>query len=153
MKTNERGKKIFYPYFQRNIFQYRVSILFLNLITFSFVFYRSKKLLIRMFIMLYAFLFFCSRTLLDIAYNVAGIRTFVIRAQSMVSQNALYFFFSSSVRGVCGFICNINSGNRSGFLQNSGMPFTRKVSYFWRIRNISFIGFVQRKRREISYLN
>lgn len=133
VKTNERGK-FFYAYFQRNILQYRVPILFKldNILCDSFIFYCSnfKDVEIRTFIVSYAFFFFCSRTLLDTAYNVAGIWTFVVRAQSVVSQNALYFFFSSSVRGVCGFICNTNSGDRSGFLQNSGMPFTRKVSRF-----------------------
>lgn len=132
---NERARKIFRYIFQKKYsLQYGVPIFFKidNILFYnihSFIFYCSdfEDLYIRH---VACFLLFCSRTLLDTAYNVAGIQTFVVRAQSVVSQNALYFFFGSSMRGVCGFICNTNSIDRSGFLQNSGMPFTWKVSRF-----------------------
>lgn len=96
------------------------------------------------------FLLFCSRTLLDTAYNVAGIQIFVVHAQSMVSQNALYFFFGSSVRGVCDFICNTNNSDRSGFLQNSGMPFTRKVSCFLAYSEYLLYRICSKKKKDQS---
>lgn len=65
---------------------------------------------------------------------MAGIRIFVVRAQQLVSQDSLYFFFGSLVRGVRGFVSDTIDRDRLGFLQNSGMPLTRKVSRCFSLR-------------------
>lgn len=65
---------------------------------------------------------------MDTAYKVAGIRVFVVRAESMVSQDVVYFFFDSLVRGVRGSSSDTDGRGRPGFLQDSRVPSAGKVS-------------------------
>lgn len=149
-KQTSGERKIFLDAYFKIFFNMRFQYSLINLITLwlRFIAQTWKMLYVRYGV---CFLLFCFRTLLDTAYNVAGIWTFVIRSESVVSQNALYFFFSSSMRGVCGFICNTNSSDRSGFLQNSGMPFTRKVSRFLAYSEyLVYLGLVQSKKKKRS---